>query len=314
MGGNVKGWQHFAAAFAALIAGFCGQPRAEEPAASDQREAKKAFSAVKAPAGQASQAIGRYERGCVAGAQKLAPSGAGWQAMRLSRNRVWGHPALIAYIHRLANDVRRLDGQPGILVGDMSQPIGGPLLGGHASHQIGLDVDVWYTPMPDRTLSGEDREHVAASNVVDQAALIADAKTWTEAQAKILRRAASYPEVGRIFVHPAVKKALCETAGNDRAWLQRIRPWYKHDDHFHVRLNCPPGSTACVPQAPASADDGCGAELDEWFKKLRTVPKKPTKPPPPPKPMLVSDLPKECQALLASAENAAKDKAGSSSH
>ncbi len=313
MGVNVKGWLHFAAAFAALIAAFGGQARAEEAAAPEQREAKKAFAAIKAPAGQPSQAIGRYERGCVAGAQKLPPSGAGWQAMRLSRNRVWGHPILIAYIQKLAADVKRQDGLPGILVGDMSQPIGGPLLGGHASHQIGLDADIWYTPMPDRTLSGDDRERLAAANVVDQAALTADPKTWTGAQAKLLRRAASYPEVARIFVHPAVKKALCETAGGDRAWLQKIRPWYRHDDHFHVRLNCPPGSTACIPQAPSPANDGCGAELDEWFKKLGTVPKKPTKPLPPPKPMLVSDLPKECQALLASAENDAKDKAASSS-
>jgi penicillin-insensitive murein endopeptidase len=314
LAGNVKSWLHWAAVCAAVVTAVCAQPRAEEASAPDQREAKKAFSAIKAPAGQSPQPIGRYERGCIAGAQKLAPTGAGWQAMRLSRNRVWGHPILIAYIHKLANDARRLDGSPGILVGDMSQPIGGPLMGGHASHQIGLDVDIWYTPMPDRTLSAEDREHLAATNVVDQAALIADTNAWTETQAKLVRRAASYPEVARIFVHPAVKKALCETAGNGRAWLQKIRPWYKHDDHFHVRLNCPPGSAACVSQPPSAADDGCGAELDEWFKKLRTVPKKTTKPAPPPKPMLVSDLPKECQALLASAENASKDEAASTSH
>ena len=275
--------------------------------APEQREAKKAFGAVKAPAGQVPQAIGRYERGCVAGAQKIAASGAGWQTMRLSRNRYWGHPILITYIQRLATDVRRLDGLPGIVVGDMAQPIGGPLLGGHASHQIGLDVDLWYTLMPDHTLSADERERIAADNVVDQTALTADAKVWTAAQVKLVHRAASYPEVARIFVHPAVKKALCDIAGNDRAWLQKIRPWYKHDDHFHVRLNCPPGSPACVPQAPAPADDGCGQELDDWFKKLRAPPpKKQKKQVVPAKPMLVSDLPKECQALLLAAEDAAK--------
>ena len=211
-------------------------------------------------------------------------------------------------------------------MGNLAQPIGGPLLGGHASHQIGLDVDLWYMLMPDHMLSSDEGEHIAADNVVDQAALTTNAKTWTEAQVKLLHRAAVYPEVARIFVHPAVKKALCDSAGSDRSWLQKIRPWYQHDDHFHVRLNCPPGSPACVPQAATAAEDGCGQELEDWLKKLRA-------PPPPPitrsdeegatddvgaapgtkallraRPMLVSDLPKECQMLLAAAEGAAKEE------
>lgn len=294
-----------------LLAALCGSAKAEDAAALGQLEAKKAFGAVKAPVAQAPQAIGRYERGCIAGAQQIPASGAGWQTMRLSRNRVWGHPMLIAYIKKLGGDVRRLDGLPGILVGDMAQPIGGPLQGGHASHQVGLDVDLWYTLMPDHALSADERDHLAADNMVDQAALTTDARKWTEAQVKLLRRAASYAEVARIFVHPAVKKALCDIAGNDRSWLQKIRPWYQHDDHFHVRLDCPPGNSACIPQQAVATEDGCGAELDDWFKKLRPPPKPPHKrtiEPAKPKPMLVADLPKECQALLLAAEGAAKQK------
>lgn len=286
---------------------------AEDAPAPDQRQAKQAFGAVKVPVPQAPQAIGQYDRGCIAGAQKLATTGAAWQVMRLSRNRVWGHPILIAYIRKLATDVQRLDSWPGILVGDMAQPIGGPLLGGHASHQIGLDVDLWYKPMPGHTLSLEEREQLSADNMVERQSLTVDKSVWSEVQAKLLRRAASYPEVARIFVHPAIKKALCEAAGADREWLRKIRPWYQHDDHFHIRLNCPPGSPACVAQAPISPDDGCGQELDDWFKKLRAVPKKPAKPSPPPKPMLVSDLPKECQALLVAAEQTEKSKAAANS-
>ena len=311
MGGKVR-YLLLRIAACAFLAAFWGSASAEEVVAPDQREAKKAFGAVRAPAGQVPQAIGRYERGCVAGTQKIAASGIGWQTMRVSRNRIWGHPILIAYIQRLASDVRRLDGLPGILVGDMAQPIGGPLLGGHASHQMGLDVDLWYTLMPNHTLSADEREHIAADNMVAQATLTTDAKAWTEAQVKLLHRAASYSEVARIFVHPAVKKALCDSAGNDRSWLQKIRPWYQHDDHFHVRLSCPPGNPACVPQAPVEANDGCGQELEDWFKKLRAPapPQRSRKMIVPAKPMMVSDLPKECQALLAAAENAAKEKAG----
>ena len=304
--------RHLALVIAAAAAALCfsgrSAPAAEAAAPqADTREAKKAFGAIKAPAGQMPpQAIGEYSRGCVAGAGKLPMNGDGWQVMRLSRNRYWGHPVLLAYIRKLASDAKKLDGWSGLLVGDMAQPIGGPLLGGHASHENGLDVDLWYSPAPGHAMDATEREQFGALNVVDAATLTASKTAWSEAQAKLLKRAASYPEVARIFVHPAVKKALCEWAGEDRAWLQKVRPWFKHDDHFHVRLNCPPGNTACVAQAAAAADDGCGKELDDWFKRLRAKPRAPTKPSVPPKPMLVSELPAQCQALLASTEHAWK--------
>jgi penicillin-insensitive murein DD-endopeptidase len=281
---------------------------ADEAQGLDQREAKKAFGAIKGAIPRAPSAIGHYDKGCIAGAGKLSLNGPAWQVMRTSRNRLWGHPMLLTYIKKLSADAHKLDGWPGILVGDMAQPVGGPLLGGHASHQIGLDADLWYKPMPDRILSAEEREQLAPDNVVDQKALTID-RLWSDAHLKLLRRAASYPEVARIFVHPAVKRALCEASGKDTAWLHKIRPWYKHDDHFHVRLACPPGGSACVPQAEIQGDDGCGQELDDWFKKLRAVPKKPTKPPVPPKPMLVTDMPKPCQELLHAAERAEGVKA-----
>ena len=315
MAAKLKYWLLAVAAAGIGLGASCLQGHAEEQApAADAREAKKAFGAVKAPALQMEpRAIGQYDRGCVAGAAKLSANGPGWQVMRLSRNRFWGHPVLLGYLSKLAADVQRLDGSPGILVGDMAQPIGGPLLGGHASHENGLDTDLWYLPMPGHTLSMEEREQTSASSVVNAATLTVDKALWAEAQVKLLHRAASYPEVARIFVHPAVKKALCETAGADRAWLQKIRPWYRHDDHFHIRLNCPPGSPSCVAQAPTTAgDDGCGKELDDWFKKLRAKPKPPTKPLPPAKPMLVSDLPPECQTLLAETEQAEKTRAAAS--
>jgi penicillin-insensitive murein DD-endopeptidase len=232
---NLKDWLAALAGLGLALCVICNPSLAEVKAAPDKREAKKAFGAIKAPAGQASpQAIGRYERGCVAGAQKLPMNGPAWQVMRLSRNRDWGHPVLLSYVKKLAAGAKALDGWPGLLVGDMAQPIGGPLLGGHASHQIGLDADLWYSPMPGHVLSAAEREELAAVNLVDAASLTVAKPAWTEAHAKLLRRAASYPDVARIFVHPAIKKALCESAGEDRAWLQKIRPWYKHDDHFHA--------------------------------------------------------------------------------
>jgi penicillin-insensitive murein DD-endopeptidase len=91
--------------------------------------------------------------------------------------------------------------------------------------------------------------------------LTVDPDKWTPLHTKLIKRAASYSEVDRIFVHPAIKKVLCEQAGKDRAWLAKVRPWWNHYYHFHVRLTCPPGAEGCEGQKPVSGDDGCGKEL-----------------------------------------------------
>src|SRR3954470_19339871 len=100
------------------------------------------------PAAMPAEAIGFYAKGCIAGAQALPINGDTWQVMRLSRNRYWGHPDLVRLVERLSVKAHKEAGWPGILVGDMSQPRGGPMITGHASHQVGLDADIWLTPMP----------------------------------------------------------------------------------------------------------------------------------------------------------------------
>jgi penicillin-insensitive murein endopeptidase len=265
------------------------------------KDAKKVFGSMQTAAGDRVLSIGGYSLGCIAGAKQLPADGPAWQAMRPSRNRAWGHPRLVAYLEKLAGDLKQKDGLPGLLIGDMSQPLGGPMLGGHASHQIGLDADIWFKPMPSRTLTAAERDSLSADNMVDEEALKVLPGVFGDAQIKTLKRAASYPEVARIFVHPAIKKAICDAAGQDRTWLRVIRPWWQHNYHFHVRLSCPADEKECVNQTPAAADDGCGQELDDWFKKMREAKTKPKLPAPPPKPFLVSALPKACQDLAAAA-------------
>jgi penicillin-insensitive murein endopeptidase len=71
--------------------------------------------------------------------------------------------------------------------------------------------------------------------------------------------------VDRIFVDPGIKKLVCDDPTTAKAaWQGRLRPWWNHHDHFHVRLKCPPDSPLCVPQDPP-ADDGCGRSLAWWF-------------------------------------------------
>src|SRR3954451_16050793 len=112
--------------------------------------AKDLFGRKPTPVPLEARSIGFYTKGCLAGGVALPINGKTWQVMRLSRNRNWGHPKLIEFLERLARRVPQINGWPGLLVGDISQPRGGPMLTGHASHQVGLDADIWLTPMPDR--------------------------------------------------------------------------------------------------------------------------------------------------------------------
>jgi penicillin-insensitive murein endopeptidase len=256
--------------------------------------AKELFGRKDAPAPLAARSIGSYARGCVAGATALPVDGETWQVMRLSRNRNWGHPRLVSFLESLSSRVPAINGWPGLLVGDISQPRGGPMLTGHASHQVGLDADVWLTPMPDRRLSPAEREEMSATDMVRSDRLDVDPEVWTPQHLTLLRAVSREPEVARIFVNPAIKRALCREAGSERGWLAKVRPMFGHNYHFHIRLACPDGDPACSDQAPPPGGDGCGQELANWF----TPPMLHPKPRPPRPPMTMAQLPVECRRVL----------------
>jgi len=239
--------------------------------------------------------IGFYSKGCLAGGVALPINGKTWQVMRLSRNRNWGHPKLVALLERLSAKGAKV-GWRGLLVGDMSQPRGGPMLSGHASHQVGLDADIWLTPMPDRELTRLEREEMSATMVVAPDRKDVDPNVWTPAHFNIIKAAAQEPEVERIFVNAAIKKALCREAGNDRAWLSKVRQYWYHDYHFHIRIGCPADSPDCKGQPPVSAGDGCGKDLDWWFTDAVLHPK--PEPPSPPRYITMKDLPPACRQVL----------------
>ncbi len=250
---------------------------------------------VREPAAGAAEVFGGHARGCIAGAIELPQDGPGWQVMRPSRHRFFAHPRLVRFIEALAQTMQAKGG-PGILVGDLAQPRGGPMSSGHASHQTGLDADIWLLPSPPRTLSSAERDEMPAVSMV-----AADGTgvtgAWTADHATILEAAASHPDVTRIFVNAAIKQELCRTVADGRAWLGKVRPWWGHDHHFHVRLRCPEGSDGCVDQAATPDGDGCDASLAWWFtaeaaaelERLRAMPRVP---------LTLADLPPACRAVL----------------
>ena len=185
---------------------------------------------------------------------------------------------------RWSSDCRRSEtgcGLAGILVGDMSQPRGGPMFTGHASHQVGLDADIWLTPMPGRQLSRNEREEMSAVMMVRNDRLDIDPHAWTPTHLSVIRAAALEPTVQRIFVNAAIKKALCREAKGDRGWLHKVRPMYGHDYHFHVASDAP-GAGECDSQPEPNEGDGCSAsDLAYWFSDAVLHPKPPAVPPKP---------------------------------
>lgn len=271
--------------------------------ASAETAAKELFGRAPLPSVSSPQSHGFYSKGCVSGAVAMPADGPTWQAMRLERNRRWGHPNLIALVQRLSREAVQ-DGWPGLLVGDISQPRGGPMLSGHASHQVGLDADIWLTPMPDRRLSVSERANISAISVLKKDSLYVDPKKFTPAHAALIARAASYSQVQRIFIHPGIKKAMCDIYGASRAndvWMNKLRPYYGHHYHFHIRLFCQDGSPGCKPQQSTGSGNGCDKSLDWWFTSEPWAPAKPKpgKKPAKPRAVTLADLPAACTAVLS---------------
>lgn len=290
---------------AVFLAGMFHMDAAD--AASRAPAAKKLFGKAATPAKLKPASFGTYNRGCLAGAENLPADGSAWQSMRLKRNRQWAHPDMIEYLKKLAVDVKAAGFWRGLLVGDLSQPRGGPMLTGHASHQIGLDADIWLLEMPEKRLSKKRRNSISAISVIKDRKSI-NPKIWSDKHARLLKRAASYDRVARIFVHPAIKKALCDwSKGQKRDWLRQIRPWYGHHYHFHVRMKCPDDMKFCRNQAAPPAGDGCNSKKLAWWlsdkpyrkakpsKKKKPKKKKKYKPRPP---VTLADLPGQCVQVI----------------
>lgn len=265
------------------------------PAAADPL-AKDVFGAFRTSNGGPAAAFGGYSRGCASGNIQLPETGPTWQAMRLSRNRNWGNPQLVDFLIGLSQQATRY-GWAGLYIGDMSQPLGGPMITGHASHQIGLDADIWMLPPPSLNLTAAQREKISSQSVVAKGG-IAPSPLWSASHHAILRAAAMDPRVQRIFVDPVAKVAMCNAERGDRGYLRKIRPINAHDYHFHVRLACPNGG--CQDQDAPPAGDGC-AEAEQWIQNRIHPPK--AAPPDPnarhPRSLRLGEMPRACQALVA---------------
>ncbi|WP_091510256.1 penicillin-insensitive murein endopeptidase [Microbulbifer yueqingensis] len=273
-----------------MLAGAAGQvlggPAGDNP-----------WEAVARPSSQPPASIGTYTNGCLSGAEQMPLRGEGFQLVRTGRDRHYGHPETVRFLKDFsarvaARDLGRLQ------IGDMSMARGGPFSYGHRSHQVGLDVDIWYSQdwrAAERPLSAWERDNISAIPLADAGQHRLIRENWDRRIPSILRIAAEDDRVERIFVHPTIKRKMCSLAGSDNEWLRKVRPWWGHNYHFHVRLACPPGETNCKPQRPPRGDP-CGPDLDWWFsEEAYAILRAPEEPAPAEEPR---PLPEQCARVL----------------
>jgi len=242
-----------------------------------------------------SESIGSYTAGCIRNSAALSDDGEGYQIIRPSRGRYFGNPETISYIESLSKKVeKKLNGI--LLIADISQQTGGPILDDHSSHQIGLDADIllWQHPVAkNRSLTTTEREHIHPQSILTDDQMRVDKFKWDDVHGEILKMAASDARVDRIFINPVIKRRLCAIYPRE-IWLGKVRPWYGHDGHFHVRLKCPQGNSLCESQKPIEASgDGCGSDLNSWFRADGSIKKRKKS-----GHSVQKKLPSECTAIM----------------
>lgn len=216
---------------------------------------------INTPSEGPSRSIGNYGSGCLEGGKALPFEGPGYYVIRPSRQKNFGHSHLISFVKKLAFTLK-MTGNGDILIGDLGSSRGGPIVGWHASHQIGLDGDIWFVQPPrGKYLTRKERE------VFDPVSMLNADQTqvthhWNKHKEMMVKYAAQSSRLNRIFINPTLKRKLCESYGGE-PWLQKVRPWWGHHAHFHVRLSCPSNSPQCVSQAPLPPGDGCDS-IGDW--------------------------------------------------
>jgi murein endopeptidase len=169
-----------------------------------------------------STALGTYSAGTLAGGVRLPAEGRAfvtWDpVLRRSPNRPWrrwGTGELVRVVLRVAREFHATHPRASRLaIGDLSRPHGGnfgPQFGyiGHASHQNGLDVDIYYPRADGREAAPRDERDI-------------DPALSQELVNRFLAAGAAL-----IFVGPNTGLTGPPT---------RVQQLVNHDNHLHVRL------------------------------------------------------------------------------
>jgi penicillin-insensitive murein DD-endopeptidase len=207
------------------------------------------------------QAVGFYSSGHLKNASNVGVTGPGYMKLFLHRDTGWTTFDMTAVIQMGSLKVQKaFPNREPVQLGDLSLEHGGTI-GGHASHQNGLDGDIKFMALdghiqnPDRGDTGFDEEFVVNGRLSKNFDL---ARNWT-----LIKAFVGTGRVNRIFVDEVIKASLCqytksvgEFSGNIEV-LRRLRPYPDHKDHMHVRITCPAKSPLCENQDDPPAGSGC---------------------------------------------------------
>ncbi|WP_437796356.1 penicillin-insensitive murein endopeptidase [Sorangium sp. So ce693] len=183
--------------------------------------------------------------------------------------RTWGLPVLVKTLRRAAFQVAKKHGDSALLVGDLSARTGGAL-DGHNSHQTGRDADVGFyvvnskgkTLRMDRFVAFDDEGNAIGL----PGARFDDARNWALVQALLEDRQAGVKYLfvtdalrARLLAHAAKKRVPADLRARAAAAMMSPRDADLHNDHFHIRVMCPPSMRgACIEESlarPACADE-----------------------------------------------------------
>jgi penicillin-insensitive murein endopeptidase len=268
-------------------------------------QARDFFGSEARGSADAPEVIGFYSNGCVAGAQALPETGPTWQAMRLSRNRNWGHPELDRLCHGPQPAGRRHHIVERPLRGRHEPAARRPdANSSHVSHQNGLDVDIWMLPARDLNLSVEARESLSSISMRSQrGAWIRQLDRGSRAGAAPCRQRPT----GRAHLrrHRRSRSGFAGTRPGTVTTSTGSGPSAATITISTCGSPVLPGRATCEEQEPPEPGDGCAeaeARREAILNPPPPVPDDGVRPPPgPPRGNRVTlgQVPRQCLTLLS---------------
>ena len=168
----------------------------------------------------------------------------------------WGLGSLVGMLDRSARTVRRQFPDAVLSVGHLSRSGGGEL-DRHASHESGRDADVafYVKDTKGHALYADHFVKFAPNGMARTwpGAVFDDGRNWLLVAALLDDPVA---HVSHVFVSTPLRARLLAYASRigvapavqTRAALTLVQPHgsLPHDDHFHVRISCPPEMKGCI--------------------------------------------------------------------
>ncbi|MBK8202731.1 MAG: penicillin-insensitive murein endopeptidase [Bdellovibrionales bacterium] len=164
-----------------------------------------------------------------------------FEVIDLKREQHYGSGLLVATIKKASLRFQEKYGNKDLIRVNALSKKGGGALGGHSSHQNGLDADIVYM--------GESKW----GTVLDKMGEVK--KDFDiEKNYQFFKMLVATGYVNRIFVDQKIKKSMCGWVKSQglmdeaKDVLTALRAYSGHDDHFHLRLKCSPYYPLCRDQ------------------------------------------------------------------